>query len=202
MKLENNFRKAGGEFREFALKDLFEITGTKSLDEGKLDFVENGINFVGRVKHGIKGKIEPQPFEPNEPNTITASVIGYKYATFQKDPYYCSQNINKLIPKFRINPHIALYFVTHIQKYLSGFGEQYSGYKLVELQNHKILLPAKKDGSLALDYMEAYIKTIELEKSMAIEAYLESIGLKNYELSEEEKEALDLLSRARNGGGS
>ena len=99
-KLENNFKQAGGEFREFALKDLFEITGTKSLDEGKLDFVENGINFVGRVKHGIKGKIEPQPFEPNEPNTITASVIGYKYATFQTQPYYCSQNINKLTPSF------------------------------------------------------------------------------------------------------
>ena len=154
MKLEKDFRKAGGEFREFALKDLFEITGTKSLDEGKLDFVENGINFVGRVKHGIKGKIEPQPFEPNEPNTITASVIGnYKYSTFQTQPYYCSQNINKLTPRFEINRHLAMYFMTHVQKFISRFDFQQAGYKLEELQNHKILLPAKKDGSLALDYI-------------------------------------------------
>ena len=162
MKLEKDFRKAGGEFREFALKDLFEITGTKSLDEGKLDFVENGINFVGRVKHGIKGKIEPQPFEPNEPNTITASVIGYyKYSTFQTQPYYCSQNINKLTPRFEINRHLAMYFMTHVQKFISRFDFQQAGYKLVELQNHKITLPLDSKGDIDFALMQTLIKAIE-----------------------------------------
>ena len=95
----------------FKLSDLFEISGTKSLDEGYIDFIEQGINFVGRVNenNGIKGKIELQKFPPNEPYTITATVIGnYKYAKYQLEPYYCSQNINKLKPKFKINNKLVI----------------------------------------------------------------------------------------------
>ncbi|WP_258031553.1 restriction endonuclease subunit S [Campylobacter concisus] len=98
------------------------MNGTRSLDEGKLDFIENGINFIGRVNenNGIKGKIANQAFLPNEPNTITATVIGnYKYVKFQKEPYYCSQNINKLKPKFLINEKIAIYIMTNIYKFVS-----------------------------------------------------------------------------------
>ena len=87
---------------EFRLGDLFEIEGTKSLDSNAIDFVETGINFIGRTfeNNGIQGKILKRNFEPNEPFTITATVIGnYKYVKYQKEPYYCSQNINKLTPK-------------------------------------------------------------------------------------------------------
>ena len=66
----------------FKISELFDVYGTKSLDEGYLDFETEGINFVGRVNenNGVKGKIKYQKFPPNESNTITATVIGnYKY---------------------------------------------------------------------------------------------------------------------------
>ena len=63
---------------EFRLGDLFEIAGTKSLDSNAIDFVSQGINFVGRTfeNNGIQGVIEKRNFEPNEAFTITATVIG------------------------------------------------------------------------------------------------------------------------------
>ncbi|MCI6988952.1 MAG: restriction endonuclease subunit S [Campylobacter sp.] len=90
---------------EFKLQDLFEILGTKSLDSNAIEFTKTGINFVGRTfeNNGIQGKIQKRNFEPNKLFTITATVIGnYKYVKFQTEPYYCSQNINKLSPKENI----------------------------------------------------------------------------------------------------
>lgn len=150
--------------RDYKLSDLFDIVGTKSLDEGHLEFVSEGINFIGRVNenNGIKGYIDRQAFEPNEPYTITATVIGnYKYAKYQQEPYYCSQNINKLIPLFEINEERALYFITHIQKFLSLYDGQQAGYKLDEIKNHTISLPLTPTGEIDFGYMEKFIKAIE-----------------------------------------
>lgn len=140
------------EFKEYKIGDLFDVVGTKSLDEGNLEFVDDGINFVGRVEsnNGIKGKIRRQNFAPNEANTITASVIGTKCAKYQEEPYYCSQNINKLVPKFKINKNIALYMITYIQKFLSQYNGQWGGYKLEDLKNFKLMLPVHK--ILSVDY--------------------------------------------------
>jgi len=90
------------EWGEFKLSHLFEISGTKSLDSNAIEFTETGVNFVGRTfeNNGIQGKIQERDFEPNKSGTITATVIGnYKYVKLQKEPYYCSQNINKLESK-------------------------------------------------------------------------------------------------------
>lgn len=107
---ENNYLK---EARIFQIKNLFEVEGTKSLDAGTLEFKNIGVNFVGRTNenNGIQGKIDRQLFEPNDEKTITATVIGnYKYVKYQEEPYYCSQNVNKLTPIFPINKLSGLYF--------------------------------------------------------------------------------------------
>ena len=165
--LENSHQKSpspcgfgGGLFnenlkwREFKIggkNGLFEIVGTKSLDENKIKFIDEGVNFVGRVNenNGIKGKIAKQNFEPNAKNTITATVIGqYKYVKLQREPYYCSQNINKLTPKFAFDKYVMYFFVTHIQKFVAKYNGQQGGYKLPELQNHGIFIPTK-NGEIA-----------------------------------------------------
>ena len=201
--LKKEFEQNGGEWEKYTLEhaQLFQIKGSKSLDEGKLTFTENGINFVGRVddNNGIKGKISLQDFNPNEKNTITATVIGnYKYAKFQESEYYCSQNINVLKPNFEINRFIALYLVTHIQKFISKYNGQQSGYKLNELAKHEIILPTL-NKSLAFDYMERYIGELEqarvgeLEQARVGElaAYLRAAGLENYDLTAAEQTALN-----------
>ena len=109
----------------YELQELFDITGTKSLDSNAIEFTDTGINFVGRTfeNNGIQGKIQRRNFEPNEPYTITATVIGnYKYVKYQTEEYYCSQNINKLSPKSIVekwNERIAYFFVANVQKFVS-----------------------------------------------------------------------------------
>ncbi|MGN1079489.1 MAG: restriction endonuclease subunit S [Alphaproteobacteria bacterium] len=193
--MKKEFESNGGKWEKYTLEhaQLFQIKGSKSLDEGKLTFTEKGINFVGRVddNNGIKGKISLQDFNPNEKNTITATVIGnYKYAKFQESEYYCSQNINVLKPNFEINRFIALYLVTHIQKFISKYNGQQSGYKLNELAKHEIILPTL-NKSLAFDYMEHYICELEQACVSELATYLRAAGLEDYDLTAAEQTALD-----------
>lgn len=154
-------------WKEFRIGDLFDIVGTKSLDSNAVDFVENGINFVGRTfeNNGIQGKIEKQKFEPNEPFTITATVIGnYKYVKYQKEPYYCSQNINKLTPKtifIKWSEKIAIFLMTNIWRFVSIYDGQQGGYKLDDIKNHKIKLPITASGEIDFEFMNNFIKAIE-----------------------------------------
>lgn len=193
--LENQFISSGGSFKEYKIGELFEVEGTRSLDEGKLSFLNEGVNFVGRVNdnNGVKGKIAKQNFEPNLPNTITVTVIGnYKYVKFQEKPYYCSQNINKLTPYFRINKNIALYFATHIQRFVSTYDGQQGGYKLNELSEHKIFIPTK-NSQPDFDFMEEYIHVLEKERIHVLENYLQASGLDTYDLTDAEITALNRL---------
>ena len=201
--LEREFRSNGGEFKEYRLDEIFDISGTKSLDEGKLNFVENGVNFIGRVgeNNGVKGRIKKQNFLPNEANTITATVIGnYKYVKFQKEPYYCSQNINKLKPKFEINDKIALYIMTFISRFISLYNGQQGGYKLDELSKFKIILPTL-GGEINFSFMEKFIEELERERVEELDAYLRATGLKNYELTQSEKSALVKFDEFSRRGG-
>lgn len=184
------------EWGEYRLGDLFEIIGTKSLDSNAITFVESGVNFIGRtfLNNGIQGKIDRRDFEPNEPYTITATVIGnYKYVKYQKEEYYCSQNINKLKPKSIIkkwNEQIAYYFVTLIQKFVSLYDGQQEGYKLKDIKNYKAKVPIK-NGSIDFDFMENFIEELEAERIEELEAYLSVSGLKDTQLTADESAALE-----------
>lgn len=153
---------------KFLLSDIFDISGTQSLDAGNISFEKDGINFVGRTdeNNGIQGKISLQSFEPNEAFTITATVIGnYKYVKLQEQPYYCSQNINKLAIKDNYKQHfncfVARYLIAHIQKFVRQYNGQQGGYKLNDLKNHTVFLPVDSKGVLDWDYMEHYICATE-----------------------------------------
>ncbi len=189
--------------------------GTKSLDSNAVDFVEHGINFIGRTfeNNGIQGKIKKQKFEPNAPFTITATVIGnYKYVKYQKEPYYCSQNINKLTPKpifIKWSEKIAIFLMTNIWRFVSMYDGQQGGYKLDDIKNHKIQLPITASGEINFDFMESFIaeleaervRELEAERVRELEAYLKATGLKDYELTQNEKDALAKFDEFSKWGG-
>ena len=175
---------------------MFEVEGTKSLDSNAITFVKKGINFVGRTfeNNGIQGKIDKRDFEPNNPYTITATVIGnYKYVKYQKEPYYCSQNINKLTPKTifeRWNEKIAYFIIASIQRFVSQYDGQQGGYKLEDIKNHIIELPLK-NGKIDFDFMETFVAELEAQRVAELKNYLEVSGLDDYELSNRELEVLE-----------
>lgn len=192
----------GAEWEMFKIRELFTVEGTKSLDSNAVEFLTEGINFVGRTfnDNGVQGKIAKQDFDPNEPFTITATVIGnYKYVKYQKEPYYCSQNINKLIPNIKIekwNKEIAYYFVSLIQKFVSLYDGQQGGYKLEDIKNHLIELPTQ-NGKIDFAFMENFIAELKALRVAELHAYLQATGLSNYTLTDDEQAALNTIKTAK-----
>lgn len=190
------------EARMFRIGDLFNVEGTKSLDAGALEFRDTGVNFVGRTdeNNGVQGMIDRQVFAPNDAKTITATVIGnYKYVKYQEEPYYCSQNVNKLTPVFPINQFLGLYFRNVIQKFVSLYDGRQSGYKLDELRDYTFILPIQTDtnNTPVIDqnhtyhpdgyipdwtYMEKYIRAIEKVVIKDVVDYKDSIITKTKEI--------------------
>ena len=66
------------------------------------------------------------------------------------------------------------------------------------MKEETITLPTYSNWELAYEYMENYIKEIEAYHIKEIEAYLQSTGLSNYELTRDEMESLKTITQ---GGG-
>lgn len=98
----------------------------------------------------------------------------------------------------KLNSRTAMYISSLIYK---SAHEQYS-YGLLfnsnKLKKHVIELPTHVDGTIAFDYMEAYIKELEAERIKELEAYLVTTGLDDYVLTDGEEK---VLSEFRNGVG-
>lgn len=173
---------------------MFEVSTSKGYDAGKLKFVTKGVNtfeFIGRTKdnYGVQGFVEQLNTYPNDKNTISVSQVGAVHAQIRKNKWYSSQNVFVLTPKL-YKKLINLLLVTAIDKTLIKYGG-YSSYPTLEtLKEHIIQLPTK-NGKIDFEFMDAYISELEEERISELVAYLKVSGLDNYELSSDEKQALE-----------
>lgn len=173
---------------------MFEVSTSKGYDAGKLKFVTKGVNtfeFIGRTKdnYGVQGFVEQLNTYPNDKNTISVSQVGAVHAQIRKNKWYSSQNVFVLTPKL-YKKLINLLLVTAIDKTLIKYGG-YSSYPTLEtLKEHIIQLPTK-NGKIDFEFMDAYISELEEERISELAAYLKVSGLDNYELSSDEKQALE-----------
>ena len=116
----------------------------------------------------------------------------------QKEKYYCSQNINKLTPNkeyiIRWNDKIAYYLICNIQKFVSLYNGQQGGYTLDKIKNHIIQLPTKNE-EIDFEFMESFVAELEAQRVAELEAYLLATGLKDYNLTDKEKQAIDEIDK-------
>jgi hypothetical protein len=91
-------------------------------------------------------------------------------------------------PKFEITNKIGLFLAISFQWLTSKFGyENMCAWN--KIKNEKIHLPVK-DGKIDFAFMESFIAELEAERIAELEAYLLATGLKDYNLTEEEEQAL------------
>lgn len=126
--------------------------------------------------------------DANSENTISVSQVGAVHAQLRKNKWYSSQNIFILTAKGE--KLINLFTVTAINRILSEYGGYSSYPTLKKLKNHVIQLPTK-NGQIDFDFIEGFVAELEAQRVAELEAYLSVTGLKDYELTHEEKKVLD-----------
>jgi hypothetical protein len=144
----------------FRLGDLFDIVKGSRLT--KADMKEGNIRYIGAssFNNGITAYIgNDEQIHPA--NTLTVcyngSDIGRTF--YQPEPYWATDDVNVLYPKFEMNEDIALFFAPII-KCVGGLHEYDDKWKLEDMKRDIIKLPVNADGTPDFTYMESYIQKI------------------------------------------
>lgn len=98
-------------------------------------------------------------------------------------------NVRVLSPKFKTMKD-ALFICSAWKKTIPNLG--YSRHWSVA-KNSIFQLPVTTNGEIDFDFMETFIFELEKERIHKLEAYLKTSGFSDYNLTEEEKEALKLF---------
>jgi hypothetical protein len=152
------------EWKWFNFKELFEVKKGKRLTRANM--TEGETLFIGAVdkNNGVTSKVGQDPI--HTANTITVNYNGsVGEAFYQPEPYWCSDDVNVLYPKFEMNPYIALFLNTIIrqEKYRYNYGRKWH---LQRMRATDIKLPVDTKGDPDWDFMERYIKSLDLSNNI------------------------------------
>lgn len=143
--------------------------------------INNGINYYTTDNYS-----KEEVFE----NELTISTRG-EYSgtiTYHEGKFLLANNI--LVMKMPgLNYKQKLFIASVISKI--GYGG-YNNYPRKEtLKEDYVYLPSSDDKQPDYDYMNAYLSELEKERLSALDKYLKTTGLNNYELTEDEKDILN-----------
>lgn len=153
------------DWKEFRLDELFDIkygtfisTKSKEGEEGLTPYITTTANNNGIGRH-IKRK-------PDYPaNSLTIATDGTIGEVFYQETPYCASNITGvLIPKFELNPYIAMFLITILkqERFRYSYGRKWSIQKVRET---RIRLP-EKEGKPDWKFMEEYVKSLKWSREV------------------------------------
>ena len=174
---------------------MFDVKSSKKrFDANKVEILNYGFPYIVRMStnNGIKGYINQDEQLLNQGNTIA---FGQDTATmfYQENPYFTGDKIKILECKYdNFNKINSMFLISVMRKSFSTFSWGANSFSEKVINNQEIKLPTK-DGKIDFEFMDACIRELEEERIRELSAYLTVSGLDNYELSSEEKEALENL---------
>lgn len=139
----------------FKIGEIFTIKKGKRLT--KANQTDGKTPFIGSIdgNNGVSSYIGQKPI--HEGNTITVNYNGSVAESFyQPEPFWASDDVNVLYPKFTLTPRIALFIIAVIkgEKYRFNYGRKWH---MERMEQSPIKLPITAKGDLNLAFMENYI---------------------------------------------
>ena len=192
-------------FKNFYIKDLFEVINNPQLDKENFTFsksaeypyftrTENNNGILGYVeyldeKHKIKG------------NSLAVGMISMRFHYMHHD-FYAGQFTKTLIPKFQaFNEKLAMYFMAILNKHSEYYQSFLVRHFKDKVNETVVSLPVIESPDpdheytvedIDFEYMQGRITELEQGRIAELDAYLAASGLDDYELTDEDKEILSL----------
>ncbi|MDL0088893.1 restriction endonuclease subunit S [Campylobacter gastrosuis] len=193
--VESEFIKNGGEFREVNLSEIFTIERGTRFIKSKRQKGEFALATAGELNQGVAEFIAYNDELKLYENHLTIDMFCNCF--YRPYKFMCDDNILVLFPlNENLNGKMLLYIasIINLSKSQFGYGKQYRQKSFLE---HKINLPFQ-NGEIDFDFMENFISELEKERVCELEtehireleAYLKAADLKDYELTQNEKDAL------------
>ena len=179
------------EFKDFLLKDLFVA------DKGDVDLQQKDVNGKGHYlinsgvdNFGIKGRTD-RPAKVFPANTITIDFWGNAYYRDFEYKMATHNHVFSLSGDIIKNREVGLFLVGSMASFPKVFS--YSNMATwPKLKEMTVSLPVREDGTPDCDYMqECVIKTMQ-GYVKEVDAYLSATGLNDCELTEADKQVLEI----------
>jgi hypothetical protein len=153
------------DWRGFQLRQLFEIRKGKRLT--KANMLRGSTPFIGAIDscNGITGFIRQHAIHSANTITVNYNGNGVAEAFYQPVPFWCSDDVNVLYPKFRLTPAIALFIATVIrrEKFRYSYGRKWD---LDRMRPSVIRLPIAPSGEPDWGLMEAHISSLPFSSQL------------------------------------
>jgi hypothetical protein len=143
---------------------LFEIRKGKRLT--KANMTDGKTPFIGSIddNNGYREYIGEEPNHTG--NTITINYNGsVGEAFYQPRPFWASDDVNVLYPRFTLNKYIAFFLITLMQKekFRFSYGRKW---ELERMNASTIKLPVTDKGEPDWQFMEGYIKSLPYSSNL------------------------------------
>ena len=152
---------------DFPISTLFDVVKGTRLT--KADMRDGETNFIGAsaVNNGITAHISNDE-HIHPANTITITYNGSVGEAFYQDrPFWASDDVNVLYPKFAMNRYIAFFIIPVLKK----AGQKYAfidKWKKEDMEKDCISLPVDENHQPDFSYMESYMKNREIAVSASL----------------------------------
>lgn len=158
-------------WQNFKIGDLFEVVKGTRLT--KADQVDGEINFISAssFNNGIAATISnDEHIHPG--NTMTVSYNGSDIGRtfYQEDPFWASDDVNVLYPKFPLTKNIAL-FIAPIIKAVGGSHVYKNKWLQEDMKVADIMLPVTDSNVPDWDYMEDYMSNLMHKVSESVNSF-------------------------------
>lgn len=180
-------------WKEFKLSELFESeSGDFDIKKEHINGIGYDVVTAGETNNGILGKtdIAAKIFTGN---TITVDMFGK--CIYRPNAYKMVTHARVFSLKCirdEMTESTGLFLTTMLQKVVNGFS--YSNMcSWNKIKNLSIKLPVKESEKIDWDYMQERIAELEQERIAELEQYLIAAGLNDYELTDEDKEILQMF---------
>lgn len=202
-KLEEEFIKDGGSYKEVKIEDIFEVKSSKKIfHANNLTIYEekqdNTYPYVVRSSrnNGIRGFIKEDINFLNQGNTFSFAQDTFTIF-YQPNSYFTGNKVKVLIPKIKFNEKIATYISTTINKTLNNYTWGVTS-DFEFIKNISFIIPLK-NKKVDYEFIESYINQIEKEhikllaqeRQKQLNTYLSITELEDYNLTDDEKNILN-----------
>ena len=154
-------------WKNFEIGSLFDIVKGTRLT--KANMKSGDIRFIGSsaLNNGWTTSIKNDE-HLHPANTLTVCYNGSVGETFYQDePFWASDDVNVLYPKFEMNEHIGMFIAPLIR----SVGQRYAfvdKWRMEVMEHGEIRLPVDKEGIPDWAYMDSFMSTALRECELAL----------------------------------
>lgn len=145
-------------WKAFLFQDLFDLKKGKRLTKANMN--PGKIPFIGAIdSNNGRSNFVTSALYPGNTITVNYNGAGVAEAFYQPEPYWASDDVNVLYPRFKLTPEIALFVATVIrqEKYRFSYGRKWH---MERMKTSTLHLPITKDREPDWKFMESYIATL------------------------------------------